>query len=175
MTIINYISISAVPFVIFFIISYGLLEKIKVFDSFLSGCKEGIDTVIKIFPTLIGLFLAISALRCSGILDLISSILSPLLNLINFPSEILPLALIRPISGSASTAVAMNIMENYGVDTIIGQIASTIMGSTETTLYTIAIYTSAVGVKKIRFVLVAAIIADIVGMLSSVVFCRFLS
>ena len=172
MAIINYISISAVPFVIFFIISYALSEKIKVFDSFLSGCTEGIETVIKIFPTLIGLFLAISALRSSGILDLISSILSPLLNLIHFPTEILPLALIRPISGSASTAVALNIMETYGVDTIIGSITSTIMGSTETTLYTIAIYTSAVKVKKTRFVLFAAIIADIVR---NAYFCRLLS
>ena len=172
MAIINYISITAVPFVIFFIISYALLEKVKVFDSFLSGCSEGIETIIKIFPTLIGLFLAISALRASGILDLISTILSPLLNLINFPTEILPLALIRPISGSASTAVALNIMEAYGVDTIIGFITSTIMGSTETTLYTIAIYTSAVKVKKTRFVLIAAIIADIVR---NSYFCRFLS
>ena len=172
MAIINYISITAVPFVIFFIISYALLEKVKVFDSFLSGCSEGIETVIKIFPTLIGLFLAISALRASGILDLISTILSPLLNLINFPTEILPLALIRPISGSASTAVALNIIETYGVDTIIGFITSTIMGSTETTLYTIAIYTSAVKVKKTRFVLIAAIIADIVR---NSYLCRFLS
>ena len=172
MAIINYISITAVPFVIFFIISYALLEKVKVFDSFLSGCSEGIETVIKIFPTLIGLFLAISALRASGILDLISTILSPLLNLINFPTEILPLALIRPISGSASTAVALNIMETYGVDTIIGFITSTIMGSTETTLYTIAIYTSAVKVKKTRFVLIAAIIADIIR---NARFCSLLS
>lgn len=172
MTIINYISIIAVPFVIFFIISYALLEKVKVFDSFLSGCKEGIDTVINIFPTLIGLFLAISALRTSGILDLLSSILSPLLSLLKFPTEILPLALIRPISGSASTAVALNIMETYGVDTITGLIASTLMGSTETTLYTIAIYTSTVKVKKTRFVLYAALIADIVR---NACFCRLLS
>lgn len=172
MAIINYISITAMPFVIFFIISYALSEKVKVFDSFLSGCTEGIETVIKIFPTLIGLFLAISALRSSGILDLLTSILSPLLNLINFPTEILPLALIRPISGSASTAVALNIMETYGVDTIIGSIASTIMGSTETTLYTIAIYTSAVKIKKTRFVLLAAIIADIVR---NPYICHFLS
>lgn len=119
MNIINYISMIAIPFIIFFIISYGLSEKVKVFDSFLVGSKEGIDTVIKIFPTLVGLFLAISALRNSGILDLLASFLSPLLNLFSIPKEILPLILVRPISGSASTAVAMNIMENYGVDTII--------------------------------------------------------
>ena len=116
---INYLSIIAVPFTIFFIISYAFSEKIKVFDIFLSGAKEGIETVIKIFPTLIALFLAVSALRNSGILDLITNILSPILNIIKIPTQILPLMLIRPISGSASTAVAMDIMKTYGVDSII--------------------------------------------------------
>ena len=92
-----------------------------------------------------------------------------------FPTEILPLALIRPISGSSSIAVATDIMKTYGVDSNLGFIASVIMGSTETTIYTIAVYTSAVGVKKTRFVLAAALIADLVGILTSVVICRFLS
>lgn len=119
MNFISYVSIMAVPFVIFFIVSYGLSEKLKVFDVFLDGCKEGIETVIKIFPTLIALFLAISALRNSGILDLFSNILSPILNFYKIPSELLPLVLIRPISGSGATVVAMDIMEKYGVDTIL--------------------------------------------------------
>lgn len=119
MNIINYISIVAIPFTIFFIISYGLLERVKVFDSFIIGAKEGIDTVVRIFPTLIALFLSISALENSGILNLFTKIFSPILTFFKIPSEILPLMLIRPISGSASTAVAMNIMEKYGVDTII--------------------------------------------------------
>ena len=119
MQFINYISTIAVPFVIFFIISYGFSEKVKVFDAFLDGSKEGINTVIKIFPTLIALFLAISALRYSGILDFIGNILSPILNLLKIPIEILPLMLMRPISGSASTAVCLDIMQTYGVDSII--------------------------------------------------------
>lgn len=119
MGILNYISIIAVPFTIVYIISYGYAEKVKVFDSFLNGAKEGIETVIKIFPTLIALFLAVSALRNSGILDLLQNTLSPFLNLLKIPSEIFPLMLIRPISGSASTAVALNIMEISGVDSII--------------------------------------------------------
>ncbi len=143
MALINYISKIAIPFVIFYVVTYGFIMRIKVFDSFLAGCQEGISTVIKIFPTLIGLFLAVSALRNSGILDLISTFLSPILNLFKIPSAVLPLMLVRPISGSASTAVALDIMKNYGVDSIIGSIASTIMGCTETTLYTIAIYVSA--------------------------------
>ena len=134
----------------------------------MEGAKDGIEIVISIFPTLIGLFVAIGALRSSGILDFIISIVSPILNKINFPTEIMPLALIRPISGSSAIAVATDIMKNYGVDSSIGLIASTIMGSTETTLYTIAVYSSSVRIKKTRFVLAAALIADFVGMIVSV-------
>lgn len=175
MSIINYISSIAVPFTIFLITMYGFCEKKKVFDVFLNGAKEGMKVVIKILPTLIGLFLAINLLRNSGIIDLIINILTPILNILKFPKEIMPLAMLRPISGSASMAVAVDIMKTYGVDSIIGLITSTIMGSTETTLYTIAIYTSVVGIKKIRFVLVAALIADIVGMMSAVIICNILS
>lgn len=175
MQIINFLSNIAMPLIILIIIVYGLIEKNKVFDTFLDGAKEGIEIVFSIFPTLIGLFMAIGALRSSGVLDLIISFLTPILNYIHFPSEIMPLALIRPISGSASIAVATDIMRNYGVDSKIGVIASTIMGSTETTLYTIAIYTSAVGIKKTRFVLAAALIADAVGILVSVGVCQILS
>ena len=119
--------------------------------------------------------MAIGALRSSGILDLIIKFISPVTNFLGMPSEIMPLAIVRPISGSASTAVATDIMKTFGVDSKIGLIASTIMGSTETTLYTIAVYTSCVGIKNIRFVLTAALIADIVGMAFSVVFWGILS
>jgi len=175
MAIINYISSIAVPITIFSITMYGFIERKNVFDIFLDGAKEGIQVVIKIFPTLIGLFIAINLLRSSGILDMIINILTPILNILKFPKEIMPLAMLRPISGSASMAVAVDIMKTYGVDNIIGLITSTIMGSTETTLYTIAVYTSAVGIKKLRFVLVASLIADIVGMVSAVVICNILS
>lgn len=175
MQIINYISSAAMPMIILGIIVYGIMEKKKVYDSFLEGAKEGIGIVLNIFPTLIGIFVAVGALRSSGILDSIIQCISPITNFFKIPSEIMPLMLVRPISGSASTAVATDIMRTFGVDTHIGMIASTIMGSTETTFYTIAIYTSCVGIKKIRFVLVAALIADLMGMLASVVLCSFLS
>ena len=175
MNIINYISAAAVPIIIIIIIAYGILEKNKVYDTFVEGAKEGIEVVVNIFPTLIGVFIAVGALRSSGILDLIINIISPITNIFKIPSEIMPLALVRPISGSASIAVATDIMTKFGVDSNIGLIASTIMGSTETTLYTIAIYTSCVGIKKIRFVLAAALIADFVGMLFSVIIWGFLS
>ena len=175
MKFIQFLSSSAIPIIIAIIVIYGLLEKNKVYDTFVEGAKEGIEIVVKLFPTLLGLFIAIGALRSSGVLDCIINFIAPITNILHIPSEIMPLAILRPISGSASTAVATDIMTNFGVDSKIGLIASTIMGSTETTFYTIAIYTSCVGIKKTRFVLACALLGDLVGMLASVVIWGFLS
>ncbi len=173
--IINYISSAAIPVIIIIIIGYGLKEKVKVFDIFLDGAKEGIEIVFRMIPTLIGIFLAVGALRYSGIIDMIVNLITPITNLLELPSQIMPLALLRPISGSASMAIAVDIMKNYGVDTLTGIITSTIMGSTETTFYTIAIYTSCVGIKKTRGILLAALAADVAGMIASTIICRILS
>jgi len=172
---INFISSVAMPTIILVIIVYGLIERKKVYDTFLNGAKEGIEVVVKMFPTLIAIFVAVGALRSSGVIDLIVNLIQPITNLIKIPSQIMPLAILRPISGSASMAVAVNIMRTYGVDTFIGLITSTIMGSTETTLYTIAIYTSSVGIRKTRYILLAALLADIAGMVTSVVIWQLLS
>lgn len=162
------------PMTILIIIFYALKEKIAAFDIFLKGAKEGVEITFKIFPTLIGLFFAIGLLRSSGIIDLITKIISPVLNFIKFPSEIVPLALLRPISGSASMAVATDIIKQNGVDSFVGLVASVIMGSTETTLYTIAVYTSSVKIKNSRGIIVAALAADITGILVSILICKIL-
>lgn len=175
MELINYLSASAIPVVIMIIVIYGVIERKKVYDLFLDGAKDGIKMVFKLIPTLIGIFVAVGALRNSGIIDLIIKVVAPFTNFLKIPSEIMPLALLRPISGSASIGVAVDIMQKYGTDTFIGLVTSTIMGSTETTLYTIAIYTSCVGIKKTRFVLLAALLADIAGMIASVTIWRILS
>ena len=172
---IQFFSSVAMPLMILSIIFYGVKERKKVFDIFLDGAKEGIEIVFNIFPTLVGLFVAIGALRSSGIIDVVVKFLTPILSIVHFPTEILPLAILRPISGSSSIAIATDIMQTFGVDSNIGLIASVIMGSTETTIYTIAVYTSSVGIKKTRFVLWAALTADVVGMLVSVAVCRILS
>lgn len=172
---VNYISAAAIPVIILIIIIYGLVEKNKVYDTFLDGAKEGIEIVFKMFPTLVGIFIAVGALRSSGLIELIVKIIEPITNFFKIPSEIMPLALLRPISGSASMAVAVDIMKTYGVDTFIGLITSTIMGSTETTFYTIAIYTSCVGIKKTSGILLAALLADMAGMITSVVIWQLLS
>lgn len=175
MNIINYISNLAIPIIILVIIIWGIIEKKLVFDLFLEGAKEGAIITFKIFPTLIGIFFAISLLRSSGLIDCCTKIISPITTCLKLPSEIMPLALVRPISGSASMGVATDIMKKYGVDSFIGKVASVIMGSTETTLYTIAVYTSCVKIKKNRGVLIAALTADFIGILSSVIICRILS
>ena len=172
MQFVNYVSSLAMPSIILIIVVYGIVEKIKIFDVFLEGAKDGIEIVMSIFPTLIGLFVAIGALRSSGILDFIISIVSPILNKISFPTEIMPLALIRPISGSSAIAVATDIMKNYGVDSKFGLMSAVIMGSTETTFYTIAVYSASVGIKKTRFVLFASLVADFVGIFVSVLVCN---
>ena len=168
MNFINYMSAIIIPLVIVFVIGYGIAEKKNVYDIFLRGIKNGIKIVIRLFPTLLAIFLAINMLRNSGVIDFIINILKPVLLFFNIPIEIMPLALLRPISGTASMAVATDIIKNSGVDSPIGLIAATIMGSTETVFYTIALYTSSINVKKTCFTLVAALIANFVGIVSSV-------
>ena len=162
MKIINYFSNLSIPLIFLIILFFAISEKKQTFEIFLEGAKEGIEITYKIFPTLIGLFVAIGVLRSSGILDFIINLLNPITSFLGFPKEIMPLAILRPLSGSASIAIGTDIMREYGVDSKIGLIASTIMGSTETTIYTIAIYSSVVKIKNTRFVLWAALIGDIV-------------
>ena len=172
MNIINYLSNLAIPSIFFIIILFGIKEKKPVFDIFLEGAKEGADIAIKIFPTLIGLFVAVGALKNSGFLDFLINLLLPITKFLCFPKEIMPLVFIRPISGSASIAVGTNLMKQYGVDSKIGLIVSTIMGSTETTLYIISIYSGDIKAKRTRSVLLAALIGDAVR---NSCFCRILA
>ena len=174
MEFINYISLVAMPLVILIIIFQAFKERISVFDIFLKGATEGVEISLKIFPTLIGLFVAIGMLRSSGVLDFITRLISPLLVVLKFPEQIVPLALIRPISGSASMAIATDIIKQNGVDSFMGILASVIMGATETTLYTIAVYTSSVKIKKTRGVLFAALAADVTGIIVSLLICRWI-
>ena len=170
--ILNYISIIAMPLIILIIVFEGIREKKPVFELFLKGVSNGIKITIKIFPTLIGLFFAIGLLNSSGIIDFIIKIISPILNIVKFPKEIVPLAILRPISGSASMAIATNIIKQNGVDSKIGLIASVIMGATETTLYTIAVYSSSINVKKCRYILIASLMADITGIIMAIIICE---
>ena len=168
MNILNYISVAAIPAIISLIILFGILNKVKVYDAFLDGAKEGIATIVKIIPTLVGLMVAVGVFRASGAMDIIVGVFKPLLNLVGIPSDILTLALMRPISGSAALAIVTDIMNKSGADSYIGKVACTIMGSTETIFYTLTVYFGTVGIKNIKYTLYATLIADFVGVLMAV-------
>ncbi len=163
-----YFSAIIIPLIISIIVFCGLIENKKVYDLFCEGAKDGIKMTVKMFPTLIGIFLAIGMLRSSGLLNYLSNILGNILKNLNVPSEIIPLALIKPISGSASMALATDIISKFGTETRIGMIAATIMAASETTFYVIAIYMNSIKAKKSKFVIVPAIIADIVSIITAI-------
>lgn len=170
----NTISLYIIPTFIILIISNGLLKKAPVFDLFLEGAKDGLKTSVKILPSLIGLVTAIAMLRASGFFDILQTLISPLLSKINFPEEIIPLALVRPVSGSASLAVVQDIFNNYGPDSFAGRCASVIMGSTETTFYTLAVYFGYVKIKNTGYTLKCALLADLTGIIAGVAAVRLL-
>ena len=164
----NLISLLAVPLMISGIIIFGLMRKVSVYDSFLEGASDGLKCTFNIAPPLIGLVVAISMLRASGFIDILSHILAPLLNAISMPAEVLPLALLRPVSGSGSIAILTDIFKNSGADSYAGKIASVMMGSTETTFYTIAVYFGAIKIKNSKYTLKSALIGDLTGIMLSV-------
>lgn len=166
----EYISMFCVPAIILVIILSGFLAKIKIYDAFMDGAKEGLVTAFKIFPALVGLIVSVGMLRASGTLEIITNILKPLTSKIQMPSEVVPLALMRPLSGSGAIAVITDIFETHGPDSFIGRCASVMMGSTETTFYTIAVYYGSVGVNKVRHTIKSALIADFTGMIFAIIF-----
>ncbi len=154
--------------------AYAALKKIDVFQSFVTGAKKGFETSISIIPYLIAMLVAIGMLRASGFFELLYRLLSPLLNAIGFPEDLLPLALIRPFSGSAATGVMADIIHDNGGNALISKMAATIMGSTETTFYVIAVYFGSIGITRVRHAIWAGLFADLAGILASVYICQYL-
>lgn len=153
---------------------YAAIKKINVFDAFIVGAKQGFDTSVSIIPYLIAMMVAIGMLRASGFFGLMDHWLAPVMAMIGMPPEVLPLALIRPFSGSASTGVMAELIHQYGGDSLIAKTAATMMGSTETTFYVIAVYFGAVGIRRTRHAIPAGLLADLAGILASVFICRYL-
>ncbi len=173
MNVLQTVSSCIIPAAIFGIILYGLMHVKDIFDVFASGAKSGVELTLQILPTLVGLMVAISMLRASGAIDLLASWLSPILSLIGLPADVLPLTLLRPVSGSASLGIVTDIIKTNGPDSYAGRLASIMMGSTETTFYTVAVYYGCIGIKDIRHTIKAALTADAAGMLASILVCRF--
>lgn len=163
-----------IPMIIILIITYGMLKGVKVYECFIEGAKDGITICFKIFPYLLAMILAVTVLRESKALDYIISLVNPIVKYIGLPGEVVPLVLIKPLSGSGALGVFTDIINNYGADSYIGRIASTIMGSTETIFYTLTVYFGAVGIKKIRHTLWAAIIADLTAIVMAVIVVTFI-
>ncbi|MFI3324627.1 MAG: nucleoside recognition domain-containing protein [Clostridia bacterium] len=151
------------------IVVSAYVKNIKVFSVFIEGAKKGIQTSISILPTLIGLITAISMLSASGLLDFTSELLSPVCNVLNIPSQIIPLAILKPISGSGSTSAMINIFENYGADSKIGKMASVLMSSTETTFYAVAVYFSIANFKKSLYTVPVALAGDMLTVILTII------
>ncbi len=173
--IINEISKYIIPLLLVGIPLYGLLvKKVKVYEAFVEGAKDGFTIAVRIIPYLVAILVAIGMFRASGALDVMLTVLGPLLNAIGFPPENLPLALMRPLSGSGSLGLLTDLVNQYGADSLLAKIGATMFGSTETTFYVLAVYFGSVGIKRSRHALMAGLIADAVGILSAVYICRLL-
>ena len=156
-----------VPLTISGVALYGVGQHVDVYAALIHGAEEGLETLLRIVPVMVGLLTAVSMLRASGALDLAARLLAPLLDWVGVPSELLPLMLVRPISGSAALGVGAELIGTYGPDSYLGRVAAVMLGSTETTFYTIAVYFGAVGVTRTRYALPAALCADLTGFLAA--------
>lgn len=153
---------------------YAAIKKVNVYDAFIIGAKQGFETSVGIIPYLIAMMVAVGMLRASGFFGLMNKLLAPVMSAIGMPPEVLPLALIRPFSGSASTGIMAELIHQYGGDSFIAKTAATMMGSTETTFYVIAVYFGAIGIRRTRHAIPAGLLADIAGILASVFICNYL-
>lgn len=157
-----------IPVVVLIIVVIAIIKKVNVYDEFVEGAQEGLGMGISIFPYLIGMIFGINILLKSGILDNIFLILKPIFDIIKIPVEVLPMAIIRPISGNASFAFMIDIIKTYGVDSYLGRIVSVMQGATDTTIYVISLYFGSIGIKNIRYALKAGLFADLVTLIMSV-------
>ncbi|MFD0619360.1 spore maturation protein [Paenibacillus sp. GCM10027629] len=170
-SIISTISTWAIPAIIVFIPLYAFFRKVPVYETFVDGAKDGFDTAIQIIPHLVGMMVAISVFRASGAMDLMVGFVRPLFDAIGIPSEVLPLGLLRPITGAGSLAFTTDLIQQFGPDSLIGRMASTIQGSTDTTIYVLTVYFGAVGIKKGRYALKVGLLSDLIGFVAAILVC----
>jgi len=169
----NTLSMLAVPFLLGFFPLFAALKKINVYDEFVEGAKEGLQVAFRIIPYLLAMLVAIALLRSSGVLQWFGDLCGPLLEALGFPRDLLPLALMRPLSGSGSNAIFLELIRNFGADSFVVKCAATIIGSTETTFYVIAVYFGAVAIARVRHAVVVGLFADLIGIISAICICRW--
>jgi len=164
-----------IPAIIVFIPLYAALRrKVPVYETFVEGAKDGFGTAINIIPHLVGMMVAISMFRASGAMELMLSGVRPLFDLIGIPSEVLPLGILRPLTGAGSLAFTADLIQTFGPDSMIGRMASTIQGSTDTTLYVLTVYFGAVGIRRTRYALKVGLFSDLVGFLAAIFICMYI-
>lgn len=158
-----------IPIMVLGIIIYGLLKKVDIYDVFVEGSKESYDMIFTMFPCMLAMIFGVNIFIKSGVLEYFFSFFQIILDFFHIPLEIIPMAIMRPISGSSSLAILNTILENYGPDSFIGRLASVIQGSTDTTFYILTLYFGSIGIKKIRYSLWAGLFADVIGIVSAIV------
>lgn len=168
MQIVEFISYSILPIFIFLILSGCIRKKISAYDTFTSGVTESLSTILKIFPTMLAVVVAVNLFKASGAMELFVKLLSPLFSFFNIPADVVPLGLMRSISGGGSIALLTDILKTHGPDSIVGKIASTIMGSSDTTLYVIAMYTAATGISETKKALLIGLLCDLIAFLVTI-------
>lgn len=171
---INQVSRWAIPALLFFIPALAFIRGVKVYEVFVTGAEEGFATAIRIIPFMVGMLVAIGVFRASGALDLIVKVMSPLMSPWEIPAEIIPLAVMRPLSGGGALGVAADLISTYGPDSFIGRLASVMQGSTDTTFYVLTVYFGSVGIRRYRYAVTLGLLADISGLIASVVICKLL-
>ena len=169
MSILLTISDFIIPVTILFIVVFGCLQKVDIYEVFLEGAKEGLQTVIDILPTLIGLVMAVEVIRAGGLLDIMVDCIRPFADAVGFPAELAPLSIVRLVSSSAATGLLTDLFANYGPDSYLGRVASVMMSCTETVFYTMSLYFLSVGIRKTRWTLPCALLANVVGIVAAVV------
>jgi len=170
--VVNAISVLAIPFLFSFFALIALLRRVKVYEEFVAGAKEGFEVAVRIIPYLVAILVAIGMFKSAGGIEILSKLLRPFLNVVGFPADLLPMALMRPLSGSATLGIFTDIVKQFGPDSLIARIAGTIYGSTETTFYVVAIYFGSVNIHKMRHSIAAGLIADLVGIIAAVIVCK---
>lgn len=168
-TILSYISKLVIPAFIFFVILYGLLKKVKIYEVFVEGAKEGFGIGVKIIPYLVAILVAVRMFQSSGAFDFIQGLFSPLLGFFGIPVEVVGISVIKPLSGSASLGIFTDIIKSTGADSLATKISAVIMGSAETTFYVLAVYLGSVGIRKSKYLVPVCIMADIVGILIAII------
>ncbi len=169
MSILYYISDCMIPFVIMYLVGYGLCKKVDIFDEFIEGAKDGFLTVYKIMPTLIGLMVGVGILRESGFMEWLAGLIAPLVHFLHFPGELLPLFIVKMFSSSAATGLLLDVYKTYGADSYLGTLASVLMSCSETIFYTMSVYFMTAKVTKTRYTLTGALVATFAGAAAAVV------